>query len=131
MNLNGAKKTTGQIPIKILRLSSNIVSPILRDCVNSIFEFCEFPNSLKLEIVPFQKIMEVKTPPGILNPSAFSQPYPNFKESDQLSKFFKNKFSIILCGFRKHHSAQHLNLLKSWQKSLDEEKIASQRPVNC
>ena len=45
---------------------------------------------------------------------------------DQLTEFFKDKLSPILCGFRKKHSTQHalLRLLKFCQDSLDKgEKI--------
>ena len=44
---------------------------------------------------------------------------------NQLSEFFDRKFSNLLCGFRKKHSTQHalVNLVKSWQKSLDEGKV--------
>ena len=42
-----------------------------------------------------------------------------------MSKFFDSKFSKFLCGFRKGHSTQHalINLLSSWQTSLDNGKI--------
>ena len=45
--------------------------------------------------------------------------------ANQLSEFFDSKFSNLLCGFCKKHSTQHAlaNLVKSWQKSLDEGKV--------
>ena len=39
----------------------------------------------------------------------------------QLDNYLQNKFSELLCGFRKRHSTQHviLNLLQYWQENLD------------
>jgi len=43
----------------------------------------------------------------------------------QLNEFIENKFSPLLCGFRKGHNTQHalINLLESWREQLDNKKI--------
>ena len=45
--------------------------------------------------------------------------------ANQLSAHFEKNFCNLLCGFRKRHSTQQalLQLLRSWQKSLDEGEI--------
>ena len=45
--------------------------------------------------------------------------------ANQLSAHFETIFCNLLCGFRKRHSTQQalLQLLRSWQKSLDEGEI--------
>ena len=46
---------------------------------------------------------------------------------NQLSDYVENIFNVILCGFRKAHSAQHalFKLLQSWQKELDEKGMVA------
>ena len=52
--------------------------------------------------------------------SAFSKIYEKLLYQ-QLDNYLQNKFSELLCGFRKRHSTQHviLNLLQYWQENLD------------
>ena len=109
MNLNGAKKTSGQIPIKILKLSSNIVSPILRDCVNSIFKSCEFPNSLKLaEIVPIPKVNGSQNPGDFRPISIIPTLSKLMKECYQISlanssKISSRYFSVVFENITRHN----------------------------
>ena len=44
---------------------------------------------------------------------------------DQIEEFFKDKFSMYLCGFRKGYSTQYAltHLLYKWQKCLDESGV--------
>ena len=45
----------------------------------------------------------------------------------RLPNYVKNIFNVILCGFRKAHSTQHVlfKLLQSWQKELDEKGMVA------
>ena len=56
MNLDCTKKTGGEISAKLLKLSSNVVCPIIRDSINQCFRTGRFPNCLKkAEIIPIPK----------------------------------------------------------------------------
>ncbi|MEO0684268.1 MAG: hypothetical protein AAFY76_04240 [Cyanobacteria bacterium J06649_11] len=56
MNLDCTKKTGGPISAKLLKLSSNVVCPVIRDSINQCFRTGRFPNCLKkAEIIPVPK----------------------------------------------------------------------------
>ena len=69
--------------------------------------------------------MEVKTP-GILDPSAFSQPYPSFmKEQGHLANSSKKSFRYFSVVFENilDTTCPFKSTQIVWQKSLDEGKI--------
>ena len=123
-NLDCKKKTTGSIPNKILKKSVCIISPVLKDIINQAFDSGLFPDKLKLaQITPIPKngngkdVMDFR-PISIL-PSVSK--IIEKAMANQLENYFSDIFSNLLCGFRKRYSTQHalLQLLRSWQKSLD------------
>ena len=128
INLDCKKKTTGSIPNKILKQSVCIVSPILKDIINDAFDSDLFPDKLKLaEITPIPKNGNSKDV-GDFRPISILPSISKIIEktmADQLDKYFGPIFSNLLCGFRKRYSTQHalLQLLRSWQKSLDEGNV--------
>ena len=128
MNLDCTKKTGGEISAKLLKLSSNVVCPIIRDSINQCFRTGRFRNCLKkAEIIPIPKKGDSQYVSDYKPISILPTVSKLFEKSmaNQLSGFFDGKFSNLLCGFRKKQSSQHAlaNLIKSWQKSLDEGKV--------
>ena len=126
--LNNNKKTSGNIPIRILKENINILLPHITDCINSSISDGIFPDALKLaDISPiFKKGNEtdkVNYRPISLLP-AISKVYEKIIYI-QLEEFMHDKFNKLLCGFRKQHSTQHalLNLLQNWQTNLDKNKV--------
>ena len=128
LNLDCKKKTSGPIPNKILKQSVHIISPILRNIINKTFDSGLFPDKLKLaEITPVPKYCNSKNV-GDFRPISILPSVSKLIEkamADQLEKYFEAIFSNLLCGFRKRYSTQHalLQLLRSWQKSLDDGNI--------
>ena len=128
LKLDSKKKTSGNIPIKVLKTCAPICVETIARCVNTAFRNCEFPSELKLaEIVPIHKKAET-TIKSNYRPISLLPTISKVVEKimfSQLNAFFQDKFSPILCGFRQHHSSQHalFNLLQNWQKSLDKGEI--------
>ena len=128
LKLDCSKKTGGSISNRNLKLSVNIISPIIANLVNSSLNSGNFPDRLKLaDITPIPKHEDNKAlddyrPISIL--PAISKLFEKAM-AFQLNAHFDAIFSSLLCGFRKRHSTQHalMQLLRSWQKSLDEGKV--------
>ena len=128
MALDCTKKTGGIISNKIMKLSSEIICPIIKNLINTCIRSCKFPNKLKQAVVtPIPKKGDSHNP-GDYRPISILPAISKLYEktmAEQLSKFFEKKFSILLCGFRKRHSTQDAlaRLLNSWQSSLDKKNI--------
>ena len=128
MNLDCKKKTAGSIPNKILKLSAGVISSELKDIINSAFDSGLFPDKLKLaEITPIPKNGDSKDVNNFRPISILPSVSKLIEKAmaNQLEKYFGTIFSSLLCGFRKRYSTQHalLQLLRSWQKSLDEGNV--------
>ena len=112
------------ITISIIQNCVDVYLKIFTDCINAWISSCIFPQLLKsADITPiFKKGDETNKssfrPINIL--SAFWKIYKKLLYQ-QLDNSLQNKFSELLCGFRKPHSTQHviLNLLQYWQENLD------------
>ena len=124
MKLNKRKKSSGNIPTRILQDTVDITAPYIKQFTDDMINTSIFPSSLKCaDIRPIYKkgsVTEVKNyRPISLLPSA-SKVFERLLY-DQIDSHFADIFSPILCGFRKGHSTQHalLNLLMKWQRSLD------------
>ena len=116
LSVNQNKSTSETIPAKVVRsLAKDIYIP-LTDCINSAILNGKFPSELKMADVipifrnddPFEK---AHYRPISLLPS-LSKVYEKLIYQ-QLSTFFENKLSLLLCGFRSRYSTQHalLNLI--------------------
>ena len=118
---------TGGIPEKVLKLSLNSYLPELTSIINSEITKGTFPNELKInEVTPaFQKSDPLKKenyrPISVLPHVAkiFERILFN-----QISRFFDDKFSKLLSGFRKNHSTQHalIRMLENWKNALDKKR---------
>ena len=129
MSLDSSKVTAGNINSKMLKLSSNICSPSLTLCINSMINNAKFPDALKRAVVSpiFKKgdpnIVKNYRPISLL-PTA-SKLFEKILAA-QLSAFFEShRFSKLLCGFRKGYSSQQalLRLIQKWQENLDQSNI--------
>ena len=128
LELDCKKKTSGSIPNKIIKLSSETICPIIKHLINSSIKSGKFPDKLKQAVItPIPKKGNSRDPANYRPISilpALSKLYEKAM-AKQLTQFFENKFSMYLCCFRKNHSTQDalVRLLNSWQNSLDKKHI--------
>ena len=128
MSLDCKKVSTGSISPKLLKLSANVCSFVLKNCFNYSLANLEFPSLLKLaSITPVFKegdaaCVENYRPISIL--PTVSKVFEKII-GKQLIPFLESRFSNLLCGFRQGYSTQHamLRLLHHWQKALDNSNI--------
>ena len=104
------KGTSGDLPIKIIKLAEKVNINQLTDCINAaIFENI-FPNELKLgDVSPIFKKddstnKENFRPISVL--SAVSKIYEKIL-TDQINSYMEDILSPDLCGFRKGYSPQY------------------------
>ena len=123
-SMDSTKKTSGAIPIKIVKLANKKICKDLANCINECIKQNKFPNELKIaDITPifkkedpldktnYRPISILPTVSKIFERILFNQ-----------LQCFSNKFlSPLLCGFRKGYTTQYalINLLQKWQKCLD------------
>ena len=123
MSLDPSKKTSGDIPTRILINSVACIANSLSNCFNSCLDMGVFPHELKLaDVIPVHKKdsatnKENYTPIPLL--PSLSKIFEKIIYI-QLSDFMADKLSKYLCGFRKGYSTQYalLNLVHAWQKCL-------------
>ena len=123
--LNGKKATTFKnIPIKLLKETSDICCSALLKIINNEIENNNFPDELKLaDVTPVLKkgdATNVKNyrPVSVLPPISNLIEKPLHK---QISVHFEKYLSPFLCGYRKGFSTQHaiLYLIERWKSTLD------------
>ena len=109
-HLNTTKKTSGDIPTHILKMTSDLSFNKVTNIANSMVKSCTFPDPLKLaDVSPGFKngISTTKKnyrPISVL--SSFSKVFERLLKK-QMVPFMESKLSDILCGFREGHSTQH------------------------
>ena len=127
--INKLKKGSGGMPIHILKLLKDTCSGYLTDCINTSIDKCVFPNTLKwAEVIPvFKNKGEAENKENYRPISILPTISKVFERIifDQINNFMQNKFSKLLCGFRKGFSTQIAltKLLQKWQQSLDKKEI--------
>ena len=122
--LDKRKKTSGNIPTWVFQSSVDICCPYIWHYVNECIKTGIFPDELKDAVVrPCYKKGDALNKCNYRPISLLSTISKVFERVlyDQIESFFADKFSPLLCGFRKGYSTQHalLNLLQKWQKCLD------------
>ena len=123
-SMDSTRKTSGAIPIKIVKLANKQICKHLENCINECLKQNKFPKELK--IVDITSIFKKEVPLDKTNYRPISI-LPTVSKIFQRILFnqlqrFSNKFlSPLLCGFRKGYSTQYalINLLQKWQKCLD------------
>ena len=127
-SLDSNKKTSGNIPVKILKLANQICHEKITSCVNKCISTCKFPDKLKLaDIIPIHK-KDDKSKKENYRPISILPTLSKVFEKvllNQLDKFSQEILSPYLCGFRKGYSTQHalFNLFQNWQKCLDKSGV--------
>ena len=108
--LDSKKSSSGNIPTDILKGTKELICPYLTDCINSAIYDCKFPDERKVaELIPVYKnddsnLKENYRP--ISDLPAVSKVYERVLK-DQISPYFHEILSNILCGFRAGYSTQH------------------------
>ena len=131
INKLDSNKTTahGDIPVKILKICSDIVSPHLNDIYDNIVKLNEFPNSLKLaDVTPAHK-KDDTTNKTNYRPVSILPTISKIFERDmfnQIFEYIEQYLSPYLCGFRKHYNTQNclMVMIEKWKKALDKKEKA-------
>ena len=136
------KSSTGDIPVKIIKIAKEETTEPIRNCINSSISTGTFPDELKIAdiVLVFKKEdpnHKTNYRPISLLPQ-ISKIFEKFLYR-QIEDFSNKILSPKLCGFRKGYSTQHavLNLLKNWQKYLDKSGVVGtvlmdlSKPYNC
>ena len=127
-HITNLKKGSIDMPLKVLKSTADIITPFLTKCINSSINNNVFPSELKLaDIIPVYKKGDTGDKCNYRPISILPTLSKVFERVifDQISIFFKTRFSKFLCGFRKGFSTQHslIRLLQRWQNCLDKKGI--------
>ena len=123
VNLNSSKKTSGDVPTKILKAAAKTCAPVLASIFNTCLDHCNFPEELKMaEVIPIHK-KNAATDKSNYRPISLLPSVSKVFEKlvfTQLLQFIQASLFKHLCGFRKGYSTQYalLHLLTNWQKVL-------------
>ena len=126
--ISDLKKGSGTVPISIVKLLSKPFCNYICDSINSCIINSVFPEELKwADILPVFKKGD-RTDCANYRPISILPTFSKVFERiifNQINRFFQDKFSNFLCGFRKGFSTQTalIRLLQKWQKSLDHKDI--------
>jgi len=88
------KKLRGTIPTRIFKISSYVISPLIRNCTNQCFKSCKFSNKLKLADTPIPKKGDSQSASDYRPISILPSLSKIFEKLNQLSEFFETKFSL-------------------------------------
>ena len=122
--MDSTKKTSGTIPVKIVKLANKKICKDLANCINECIKQNKFPNELKIaDITPIFKKEDPLDKTNYRPISILPTVSKIFERIlfNQLQRFSNKFLSPLLCGFRKGYSTQYalINLLQKWQKCLD------------
>ena len=118
------KTSTAEIPVQVLKRYGDICLPPLTDLINNIANDGHWPIELgSANITPAHKNMSATNkenyrPISVLPP--VSKVFGRLL-CIKLSLFMKDKFSPLLCGFRKNYNTQHalIRLIERFKHCLD------------
>ena len=122
------KSSSLQMPVSILKSSVDVCLIPLTDQLNNIVNDCHWPIELgSANITPVHK-KESATDKGNHRPISVLPPVSKVFEKllcDELLDYIKDKFSPLLCGFRKQFSTQHtlVRLTERWKRCLDKSGV--------
>ena len=123
MHLDSSKKTSGDIPIQLLKDIAIVSTPALTQCLMKGLDQCCFPDELKIADVILVHKKDASTDKMNYRPISLLPSLSKVYEKlvyKQLLKFMQTKLSQYLCGFRKGYSTQYalFHMVHNWQKSL-------------
>ena len=122
------KSLSSQMPVSIIKNSTDVCLIPLTYQLNNIVNDCHWPIELgSANITPAHK-KESTTDKGNCRPIIVLPPVSKVFEKllcDELSDYMKDKFSLLLCGFRKQFSTQHalVRLTERWKRCLDKSGV--------
>ena len=108
--LDSKKSSSGNIPADILKVTNELICPYLNDNINSTIYDCKFSDEMKIgELIPVYKhddlsLKENYRPISVL--PAVSKVFQRVLK-DQISPYFHEILSNILCCYRAGYSTQH------------------------
>ena len=103
-SMDSTKKTSGAIPIKIVKLENKKVRKDLANCINECIRENKFPNELKIaDITPIFKKEDRLDKTNYRPISILPTVSKNFEGIllNELQRFSNKFLSPLLCGFRK------------------------------
>ena len=108
----------------MLKAMREIVCPYLTDGINSAVYDCKFPIELKeADLSPLFKNDDSNNKGNFRPISVLPAAYKVYEKllKDQICRYFQDKLSEILSGFREGYSTQHalIRLIEKWRKCLD------------
>ena len=127
-HLNIRKKTSGDIPSHILKMTSDLSFNKVTNIANSMVQSCIFPDPLKLaDVSPVYKDGTSTSksncrPISVL--SAFSKVFERLLKR-QMEQFMEPQLANIICGFRNRHSTQHalLRVIETIRMHIDQSGV--------
>ena len=108
--LDASKKTSGDLPAHILKLTSDLSFSAVTKLVNEMVEQCIFPEQLKhADVSPVFKNGDATVKKNFRPISVLSSLSKVFERLllKQILPFIGKRLSSILCAFKKGHSTQH------------------------
>ena len=128
LKINTKKATSGQIPVKLLKIAIDECCASLTDCINNSILNMDFPVELKLaDVLPVYKDKDPLSKKNYRPISILPSLSKIFEKilCARIAKFMEKKLCKLLCGFRSRHSTQHalFRLLKHWQNCLDNKGV--------
>ena len=123
-SVDPTKKTSGAIPIKIVKLANKQICKDVANCINECIKQNKFPNELKIaDITPIFKKEDPLNKTNYRPIRILQTVSKNFERIlfNQQQRFSNKFLWPLLCGFKKGYSTQYTltNLLQKWQKYLD------------
>ena len=103
-SMDSTKKTSGAIPIKIVKLANKKICKDLVNCINECIKQNKFPNELKIaDITPILKKEDPLDKTNYRSTSALPTVSKIFERIlfNQLQRFSNKFLSPLLCRFRK------------------------------
>ena len=103
--LHTKKSSSGNIPTDILKETKELICPYLTNCINSAIYDCKSPEEMKVaELIPVYKNDDSNLKENYRHISVFKVYERVLKV--QISPYFHDIPSNILCGFRTGYSTQ-------------------------
>ncbi len=130
INLDSTKTTAiNDIPVKILKICANILTPPLAKINENIINLNNFPTSLKqADITPAYKKGETTNKDNYRPISILPNISKIFERNmyNQIYSYIEHYLSPYLCGFRKGYNTENclLAMIEKWRKALDNKERA-------
>ena len=128
MHLDKTKKTSGHVPVDMLKLSANHCCKEITFHINNAINDSSFPSDLKIaDVSPIFKTDDSAIKKNFRPISVLPCLSKIFERvlNTQMVRFMKERLSDLLCGFREKYSTQHalIRLIESCRNCLDNKGV--------